>query len=73
MKLIIMDLKTNTKVVLNNFEKFNNISVGNKISVNYVDDDSNNKHISGVVYSIEHVFNSDNYSPITQKTYINIY
>lgn len=72
MKLIVIDLKTNTKVILKNWERFNNINIGHKISVNYIEDNSN-KNINGVICSIEHVFYNDNYSPITQDTYIKIY
>ena len=73
MKLIEIDLKTDTKVILKNWERFNNLNIGHKISVNYIDDNSNHKYINGIICSIEHIFNSDNYSPITQDTYIKIY
>lgn len=72
MKLIVIDLKTDTKVILKNWERFNNLNIGHKISVNYIEDNLD-KNINGVICSIEHVFYSDNYSPITQDTYIKIY
>ena len=46
MKLIVIDLKTNTKVILKHWERFNNLNIGNKISVNYIDDNSNHKYIN---------------------------
>ena len=69
MKLIVVDLKTNTEVELNNKETFNNIDVNHKLSVEYMDKNNKSNKIEGIVRSIEHKINLW----MEQKTYIKIY
>ena len=69
MKVIIVDLKTNTEVELNNKETFNNIDLNHKLSVEYMDKNNKSNKIEGIVRSIEHKINLW----MEQKTYIKIY
>lgn len=69
MKLIVVDLKTNTEVELNNKETFNNIDLNHKLSVEYMDKNNKSNKIEGIVRSIEHKINMW----MEQKTYIKIY
>ena len=69
MKLIVVDLKTNIEVELNNKETFNNIDLNHKLSVEYMDKNNKSNKIEGIVRSIEHKINLW----MEQKTYIKIY
>ena len=69
MKVIVVDLKTNTEVELNNKEMFNNIDLNHKLSVEYIDKNNKSNKIEGIVRSIEHKINTW----IEQKIYIKIY
>ena len=69
MKLIVVDLKTDTEVELNNKETFNNIDLNHKLSVEYMDKNNKSNKIEGIVRSIEHKINLW----MEQKTYIKIY
>lgn len=69
MKLIVVDIKTNTEVELNNKETFNNINLNHKLSVEYMDKNNKSNKIEGIVRSIEHKINMW----MEQKTYIKIY
>ena len=54
MEINIIELKTNKRIKLTNFEKFKNINIGHKMSVNYKDEYGNNEYINGIICSIEH-------------------
>ena len=62
MEIIIIDLKTNTRVKFTDCEQFKNINIGHKISVNYKGEYGNNEYINGIICSIEHEITQDNES-----------
>ena len=62
MEIIIIDLKTNTRVKITDCEQFKNINIGHKMSVNYKDKYDINRYIHGTVCSVEHEINQDNES-----------
>ena len=62
MEIIIIDLKTNTRVKITDCEQFKNINIGHKMSVNYKDKYDINRYIHGTICSIEHEINKDNES-----------
>lgn len=62
MEIIIIDLKTNTRVKITDCEQFKNINIGNKMSVNYKDKYNINRYIHGTICSVEHEINKDNES-----------
>ena len=62
MEIHIIDLKTNKRIILTNFEKFKNINIGHKMSVNYKDKYDINRYIHGTICSVEHEINKDNES-----------
>ena len=62
MEIIIIDLKTNTRVKITDCEQFKNINIGHKMIVNYKDKYGTNKSIDGTVCSIEHEINKNNES-----------
>ena len=68
MKITIEDLKTNTTVDLPKMS-IDGINIGHKITVNYLDKDSNLQTIEGVVCSIHHVISSDYHKTIFIKIY----
>ena len=62
MEIIIIDLKTNTRVKITDCEQFKNINIGHKMSVNYKDKYDINRYIHGTICSVEHEINKDNES-----------
>ena len=62
MEIIIIDLKTNTRVKITDCEQFKNINIGNKMSVNYKDKYDINRYIHGTICSVEHEINKNNES-----------
>ena len=62
MEIIIIDLKTNTRVKITDCEQFKNINIGHKISVNYKDKYGTNRFIDGTICSIEHEIDQNNKS-----------
>ena len=62
MEINIIDLKANKRIKLTNFEKFKNINIGHKMSVNYKDKYDINRYIHGTICSVEHEINKDNES-----------
>lgn len=62
MEIIIIDLKTNTRVKITDCEQFKNINIGHKMSVNYKDKYGTNRFIDGTICSIEHEINQNNKS-----------
>lgn len=68
MKIIIEDLKTNTAIDVSKMS-IEGINIGHKITVNYLDKDTNLKTIEGVICSIHHVISSDCYKAIFIKIY----
>ena len=68
MKITIEDLKTNTLVDVSKMS-IDGINIGHKITVNYLDKNSNLQTIEGVVCSIHHVISSDYHKTIFIKIY----
>ena len=62
MEIIIIDLKTNTRVKITDCEQFKNINIGHKMSINYKDKYGINRFIDGTICSVEHEINKDNES-----------
>ena len=62
MEINIIDLKTNTRVKITDYEQFKNINIGHKMSVNYKDKYGTNRFIDGTICSVEHEINKDNES-----------
>ena len=57
MEINIIELKTNKRIKLTNFEKFKSINIGHKISFNYKNKYGTNNLIEGIICSIEHEIN----------------
>ena len=62
MEIIIIDLKTNTRVKITDCEQFKNINIGHKMSVNYKDKYDINRYIHGTICSVEHEIDQNNKS-----------
>ena len=54
MEIIIIVLKTNTRVKITDCEQFKNINIGHRMFVNYKDKSGINRCINGIICSIEH-------------------
>ena len=61
MEIIIIDLKTNTRVKITDCEQFKNINIGHKLSIIYRNEDGN-EYISGTICSVEHEIDQDDKS-----------
>ena len=72
MEIIIIDLKTNTRVKITDCEQLKNINIGHKMSVNYKDKYGNNRYIYGTICSVEHEIDKDNES-VDYKIIIKVY
>ena len=72
MEINIIELRTNKRIKITNFEKLKNINIGHKISFNYKNKYGNNKLIEGIICSVEHEINQDDES-IDYKLNIKIY
>ena len=72
MEIIIIDLKTNTRVKFTDCEQFKNINIGHRMFVNYKDKSGINRCINGTICSVEHEINKDNNS-FNYKLNIKIY
>ena len=62
MEIIIIDLKTNTRVKITSCEQFKNINIGHRMFVNYKDKSGINRCINGTICSVEHELDQDNES-----------
>ena len=62
MEIIIIDLKTNTRVKITDCEQFKNINIGHKLSGTYKDKSGTTKFINGTICSVEHELDQDNES-----------
>ena len=62
MEIIIIDLKTNTRVKITACEQFKNINIGHRMFVNYKDKSGINRCINGTICSVEHELDQDNES-----------
>ena len=62
MEIIIIDLKTNTRVKITDCEQFKNINIGHRMFVNYKDKSGINRCINGTICSVEHEIDKDNES-----------
>ena len=62
MEIIIIDLKTNTRVKITDCEQFKNINIGHRMFVNYKDKSGINRCINGTICSVEHELDKDNES-----------
>ena len=62
MEIIIIDLKTNTRVKFTDCEQFKNINIGHRMFVNYKDKSGINRCINGTICSVEHELDQDNES-----------
>lgn len=62
MEIIIIDLKTNTRVKITACEQFKNINIGHRMFVNYKDKSDINRCINGTICSVEHEIDQDNES-----------
>ena len=60
MEIIIIDLKTNTRVKFTDCEQFKNINIGHRMFVNYKDKSGINRCINGTICSVEHELDQDN-------------
>ena len=72
MEIIIIDLKTNTRVKITDCEQFKNINIGHKMSVNYKDKYDINRYIHGTICSVEHRIDKYNKS-LDYKLNIKVY
>ena len=59
MEIIIIDLKTNTRVKITDCEQFKNINIGHRMFVNYKDKSGINRCINGTICSVEHQIDKD--------------
>ena len=72
MEIIIIDLKTNTRVKITDCEQFKNINIGHRMFVNYKDKSGINRCINGTICSVEHEIDQDNES-INYRLIIKVY
>ena len=72
MEIIIIDLKTNTRVKITACEQFKNINIGHRMFVNYKDKSGINRCINGTICSVEHEIDQDNES-INYRLIIKVY
>ena len=72
MEIIIIDLKTNTRVKITACEQFKNINIGHRMFVNYKDKSGINRCINGTICSVEHELDQDNES-INYRLIIKVY
>lgn len=72
MEINIIELKTNKRIKITNFEKFKNINIGHKISFNYKNQYGTNNLIEGIICSVEHEIIQDNES-IEYRLNIKVY
>ena len=72
MEIIIIDLKTNTRVKITDCEQFKNINIGHRMFVNYKDKSGINRCINGTICSVEHELDQDNES-INYRLIIKVY
>ena len=72
MEIIIIDLKTNTRVKITDCEQFKNINIGHRMFVNYKDKSGINRCINGTICSVEHEIDQDNES-IDYRLNIKVY
>ena len=54
MEIHIIDLKTNTRIKINNGDQFKNINIGHRVFANYIDTSGINRCINGTICSVEH-------------------
>ena len=62
MEIHIIDLKTNIRVKITDYEQFKNINIGHRMFVNYKDKSGINRCINGTICSVEHEIDKDNES-----------
>ena len=72
MEIIIIDLKTNTRVKITDCEQFKNINIGHRMFVNYKDKSGINRCINGTICSVEHEIDQNNES-INYRLIIKVY
>ena len=59
MEITIIDLKTNTRVKINDCDQFKNINIGHRVFANYIDTSGINRCINGTICSVEHQIDKD--------------
>ena len=62
MEIIIIDLKTNTRVKITDCEQFKNINIGHKMIATYKDKYGISRYINGTICSVEHEIEQHNES-----------